>query len=189
MKVILLLISLTISVNCYAANFEVGLGAFALGTSAQNDTSGGQATTSFNPGVSVGAIIPIKGNHYFNPDFGVVGHLPEDDDYGKQRKRTSFALWDLGYRIKRVVIRYGFGTFMTRISGDGEAVTVRNGESGTATAYQPVDSSTSYNTTINLGATILLGDRVSVRAESYLFSFLNSEARTLNYGLTLHVLL
>jgi hypothetical protein len=184
----ILVTSLSFYSKLYAANYGVGIGGYNLSMNSQNDSEGGTSTFSYVPGISLNAVWSLSSNHFFNPDIGYVFHLSPEDEYGDQSKKTLFVLWDLGYKIRRFVIRYGFGTFYTKIGGDGGAVTVKNGESSTTTAYKPQETITSYNTTIDLGLTFLATKNISMRAETYLFSFLSSEARTLHYSLTLHVL-
>ena len=148
----------------------------------QKDTDGGKQLFTFQPFVSWGGLWSFGTGHFLAPEVGMVYHLSLEDDYSK---KTFFLLYNLGYRLSpRALLRYGFGTFMTKISGDGEAVTVRNGSSY-ATAYQPEESWTSYNTTVNLGLEYAFDSQWAGRFDLYTFEFLDSIKRDYSYAISL----
>lgn len=160
----------------------VSFGGYApFGPSTQKETTGSRNTFSFDPMLGVNTILttPFYGQ-LFLPEFAMVFHGSGDDDY---KKNTWLFLADFGHRINnKLLLRYGLGTILTKISGDGGAVQLNNGGS-TATFYQPNETSTSWNTTINLGLESAVTGNYAVRFETYLFSFFNNEARKFSYSL------
>ena len=146
----------------------------------QKETDGGRNTFSFNQMIGLNTVMPIPGiAHVFLPEFGFVIHGRETDDY---KKTTMYFLTDVGFLMtERLILRYGFGTFLTKISGDGKTLTLPNGDS-TAPAYQPKEGETSWNTTLDLGIEFAFNAHNALRFQTYLFSFLSS-ARQLSYSL------
>ncbi len=187
MKILFIIFILVSTSYIYAAGFGLGLGGYALDTGTQKDAQGGSNATTIHPGINGKLIFNISGSNSFNPEFGYVFHRETADTYGTQSKKTIYILWDLSYAItKKLILQYGIGTFMTKISGDGGTVSVRNGESGTATAYKPEESVTSYNSTLNLGVEYFFFDKTSFKGEGFVFSFLSSEKRNIKYAISLH---
>jgi hypothetical protein len=152
-----------------------------FGLSTQKDEQGGKNTFSFKPMVAINTVMPIPSiNHVFLPEFGIVAHGSQTDEY---KKSTMFFLLDVGYLLtERLLLRYGMGTFMTKISGDGAVVTLPNG-SGTAEFFRPNEGETSWNTTLDLGVEYAVDANNAVRLETYLFSWLKS-ARKFSYSLS-----
>lgn len=152
-----------------------------FGLSTQKTEDGGKNTFSFKPMIGVNMVMPIPNmSHVFLPEFGIVPQGKEYDDY---KKNTLYFLLDIGYLITdRFLLRYGIGTFMTKISGDGAAVSMPNG-SGTATFYRPNEGETSWNTTLDLGFEFALDANNALRMETYMFSWLSS-ARKFSYSLS-----
>lgn len=83
-------------------------------------------------------------------------------------------------------LRFGAGTFMTKISGDGGEVTRNNGAS-TATYFLPSESITSYNSTLNLGIEQFIMPKIAVKLETYAWNILDSTSRRFNFALALNL--
>lgn len=169
-----------LSSNSYAL---VGLGGYVpFGPSTQKDPDGGRNTFSFDPMVTFNTVQPIPGfNHVFMPELGFVFHGSGSDDY---KKTTTFLLLDVGYLIRpKLVLRYGIGTFITSVKGDGGAVELNNGTS-TSTFYRPGESKKSWNTTLDLGAEMALAPNYALRFQTHLFSIFSSTSRKLSYSLS-----
>lgn len=152
-----------------------------FGVSTQKKEDGGRNTFSFKPMIGVNTVMPIPGfSHVFLPEFGIVPQGKEADEY---KKSTMYFLMDLGYMLTgNLLLRYGLGTFLTKISGDGAVVTMPNG-SDTAQFYRPNEGETSWNTTLNLGLEFAFDSSSAVRMEGYLFSWISS-ARKFSYSLS-----
>jgi hypothetical protein len=171
-----------ISINTTNALVSVG-GYVPFGPSTQKSVTGGKNTFSFDPMLSLNTIITTPFyNQLFLPEIGMVFHGEGQDGYSK---RTTLFIFDMGHRLTgTTLLRYGLGTFLTRITADGGSVTLPNG-SDTATYYQPNEASTSWNTTVNLGLENSFGLNYAGRVQTYLFSLFNGEARKVSYSLSL----
>jgi len=181
LKKYLLLIILIFSISTPAL---VSVGGYVpFGPSTQKETTGSRNTFSFDPMISVNSIFmtPFYGQ-LFLPEFALVLHGEGQDGYSKT---SMLFLFDFGHRLgSTYLLRYGIGTVLTRISGDGEAVTLLNG-GVPDTFYQPAESSTSWNTTINLGIENSFMQNYALRFQTYWFSLLDGEARKASYSLNL----
>lgn len=160
-----------------ATGVSVG-GYVPFGLSTQKTADGKTNSTSFDPMISISHVMPVPFAHFFMPEFGLVLHGSGSDDYSK---RTYFLLLDLGLPIftPGLLFRYGLGTILTKISADGSAVELPNG-SGTATFYRPDKTSTSWNTTLDLGLEYAFTPQHAGRIETFLFSPL-SDSRSISY--------
>ena len=154
-----------------------------FGPSTQKDIDGSKNTFSFDPMLSVNTVIPLSFyQQTFLPELGGVFHGSGADDYSK---KTFFLLMDLGHRVNdKFMLRYGVGTFITTVSGSGGQTSLNNGSS-TATFYLPSESSSSWNTTLNLGAEYAFDKNYSLRFQTYTFSALSSTSRKISYSLSL----
>jgi hypothetical protein len=181
MKILLLgLLCLTV-VSGHAA--IIGLGGYVPNPGTQKSADGGKNTLSPDPFLSIGTKFPLYGPTWAMPELGYVVHGGEKDNYSK---KTIFILWDVGYNIApKLLFRFGLGTFLTKISGDKEAVSRGNGASGSATFYTAGESVTSYNTTSNLGIEYGLAGGNSIKLETYVFS-LFGDGRHVNYSLSMN---
>lgn len=181
MKIISLIIILLWETQAYAL---VGAGGYVpFGFSTQKKAEGGTDPFGFEPMVALNASVKLGGNHFFLPELGYVKHSSLHDGYTKS---TIFLLYDFGYLLgTRMMIRYGIGNFITRISGKGQEIEQRNG-SNTAIYYAPPSAVTSHNATLNLGGEFGLSSHFAIKAEGYLFSFLSSVKRDLSYSLSLN---
>jgi hypothetical protein len=171
-------IALIISVETHAL---VGIGGYVpFGPSTQKDTTGSKNTFSLDPMLSVNTVIPTGFyNQLFLPEFGYVFHGEGDDGYSK---KTMLFLADFGHRLSStLVLRYGLGTTLTRIGGDGGAVSLRNGGSS-STFYRAGESETSWNTTINFGIETAINPNYAFRFQTYWFSLFDGESRKGSYS-------
>jgi len=166
-----------------AARLGFGLGGYALDTPAQKNVQGSKESSSLDPGLSISYQMQIQGEHFFLPRLGHIQHSKSKDNYGKQTRTTLFVLWDLGYRAHpQFLFRYGLGTFITKISGDGGEVSVRNGQTGTQTAYKPTQQkNAAYNTTLDLGLAYTFDPHWSLEVDTYIFAWAASH-RYLTYS-------
>lgn len=168
----------------FSAHALVSVGGYVpFGPSTQKDPNGSKNTFSLDPMVSVNTIIPTPFyGQLFLPEFGMVFHGEGTDGYSK---RTMLFLFDFGYEfMPSYLLRYGIGTVITRINGDGGTVSLLNG--GTPdTYYQPDEASSSWNTTINLGIESSIYNNYATRFETYWFSLLDSESRKISYSFNL----
>lgn len=165
-------------------NALVSVGGYVpFGPSTQKETTGSRDTFSFSPMVSVNGVFatPFYGQ-LFLPELAFVFHNEDQDGYSK---RTMLFLFDFGHQISQgLLLRYGLGTALTRINGEGGTVELLNG-GVPDTYYQPNQSSTSWNTTVNLGLENAFDANYAVRFQTYWFSIFNGEARKASYSLNL----
>tara|TARA_R110002072_G_scaffold64203_4_gene159632 strand:+ start:77088 stop:77642 length:555 start_codon:yes stop_codon:yes gene_type:complete len=167
----------------FNANALVTIGGYVpFGRSTQKEIDGTRNTLEFDPMISFNTIIPMMWNQLFLPEAGFVFHSSGVDG---AKKRTTFILVDFGYEVlPKILLRYGFGNFITNIKGEGGAKQMQNGF-GTDEFYLPSKSSKSYNTTIDIGAEYASGPNTSLRFQTYMFSPLSSTSRKLSYSLSL----
>ena len=181
-----LLAGLVIFFSTQCWGLAVGVGGYNPTPQAQKDSDGGKRTFSLDPYLSISHSMPIIGTQLFMPELGYVFQGAEAGEYSK---RTVFFLLDFGWRLRpQFLFRYGVGTLITSIEGDGAAVTRSNGTS-TSTFYNPSTSASSYNTTLDLGFEGAINQKLAVRFQTYIFAFLSSESRTIGYTLSLHYFL
>ena len=162
----------------------VGIGGYVpFGFSTQKESNGDTNATTFHPMVSLNGIVTSIFGQLFVPELGLVEHLGEYDEY---RKRTIFVLFDLAYVVNdSFLLRYGVGTFMTRISGDGGSVELNNGNT-TQTFYRTSESITSYNTTLDFGMELAYNKNYAFKLEGYLFGLFDANSRKISYSLSLN---
>ncbi len=166
---------------CNTSSALVGLGGYVpFGFTTQKRPEGGNNKTTFHPMVVLSTVRPLPYEHVAMPEFGIVFH---QNNFDEVSKKTIFILWDIGWRANdRFVLRYGFGTFMTKISGKGGSITLSNGDSTMAFAA-PDETQTSYNTTLNLGVDVALGRHYAFKAEAFIFGMMKSTSRAISYSL------
>ena len=161
----------------------VSAGVYAPAPASQKNSDGSKNTFTLKPMVALDAVWNLSGRNFFMPELGYVYHGEGIDGY---KKHTTFLLLDLGYLLTgRFLLRYGLGTFLTSISGDGGAVVLNNG-SGTATFYRPGETSTSYNTAMDLGAELGITKNFALQLETYLMEILSKDKRSVTYSLGLN---
>ncbi len=168
-----------------SAKINIGLGGYVpFGLTSQQETDGSRNTFNFNPMLQFSIPIHLGGSHFFLPRAAGVYHLGTGENYNK-----TTLIFSLDYALmlsERFLLHAGLNTIMTRLSGDGGAVTVNNG-SGYAIAYQPGDTITSYNTAINLGAELVVTPSWSLEFELYTFGILSSTKRDFSYSLVANI--
>ena len=179
MKGLILILSILFSLNAFST---VSVGGYVpFGLSTQDSEDGGANTFGFDPVVTINHVIPFIWGELFMPEFRLVLNGEGKDGYDK---KTMFFLLDFGHRFAPGFVgRYGIGTFMTKISGDGGAVVLNNGTS-TSTFYRPSKSVTSWNTTLNGGLEWAFDANYAMRFELFMFDFLAS-TRKFSYILNL----
>lgn len=183
MKKIIFLLILTLS-YAMPAMALVGVGTFVPHAfKAQSNNDGSREFFVFNPYVSLHTIIPIRGDHFFNPEIGFVFHTDNDDGTSA---RTLFLSYDFTYRLySSFVLRYGLSTFAFMNGGDGGEVTLGNGSS-TATFYSPDQTHSSYVSSLDIGVEYFYRPHYSVRFQTYIARFLSSDARSVYYTLSIN---
>ena len=162
--------------------FSAGVGGFSpFSFSTQSEADGGKSILRVKPAFFANALIDGPFGHFVIPEIGWVYHGGGEDEYNKN---TFFLLGDLGYPISDTLIfRYGYGLFITRISGDGEAILLNNGGSF-STFYTAGEAVNSYNSTVNLGIEAAIKSNATFRTQIYLFELFNSDAREISYMLS-----
>ncbi|MBT3584078.1 MAG: hypothetical protein HN509_04170 [Halobacteriovoraceae bacterium] len=160
----------------------VGVGGYVpFGLATQSTHTGDRNTLNAVPTIAVNAAIPfnyfIFSNHVILPEIGRAFHGTKQDGY---EKNTTYFLLDLGWLVyPSVVLRYGFGTFVTQIKGKGGVQTLGNGSSF-RDFEQASRSSKSWNSTINGGIEFSFMSNYAARFETFIFSPI-SGARNLSY--------
>ncbi len=167
----------------FAYALVTGGGYVPFGPSTQKDISGSSNTLSFDPMIGVNTkIMTSFYNQIFLPEVDIVFHTGEKDGYSK---KTFIFTADFGYMINpMLMLRYGTSTILTQISGDGGVVYLNNGNDVDA-FYQPNESRTSWNQSLNFGVDGIINSNYSLRFETYIFSLLDSDARKVSYSLSL----
>lgn len=168
---------------CLRVEALVNVGGYVpFGLSTQKETTGSKNTLSFDPMVGVNTIFATPFyNQLFIPEFAMVFHGEGQDGYSK---KTMLFLLDFGHQFgPQTILRYGIGTILTKVKSDGGTVTLLNGSTPT-TFYKPDESTTSWNTTLNLGVEHSFSRTYALRFQTYWFSLLDSEARKVSYSLS-----
>jgi hypothetical protein len=150
----------------------------------QDDAEGNTASFTFNPYLSLTTKIPVLfPQFYAMPELGYVFNKVESSE--EYKKRTIYVLYNFGYEFyPQFFFRFGIGTFITKIGGEGGAKEQNNGAS-TATFYLPGESVSSYNSTLNLGGEVSLLEGFATRADVYIFQLLESERREISFSIGL----
>lgn len=119
----------------------------------------------------------------FNPEIGYATHLSTEDETSKS---TIFLLFNFESQIgDAFFLRYGAGTFINKIGGDGEEVTLNNGTS-TATFYTPNTSESTYTGALNIGVRAIFTQNISGRIDAYLMRPFSSDRRSISTLLSLN---
>ena len=147
---------------------------------AQNSMEGSTQKFDINPLLSVSTTFRLSQKNFIVPELGVVHHTDRADE---SKVRTFFFLYQMGFRAsEHFMLRYGIGTFITRISGDGEALTRNNGE-GTSVYYSADESVSTYTTTFNLGGEYRFNRQWAAKLDTFIMGALSSEKRKVSYTL------
>lgn len=179
--IFVLLSTSVLSLPAHALKLSAGIGGYSpFSFSTQTDADGGTSVLRIKPTLFVNALIEAPFDHFLMPEFGWVINGSGEDEY---TKNTFYLLTDLAYSIAPTfVLRYGYGLFMTRISGDGEAILLNNGN-GFATYYTAGEAVTSFNSTINLGFELAVKADATFRVQTFFFEPLSSD-REISYMLS-----
>lgn len=181
MKIIIPFLLLIFSFEVFAIGIGMGTYVPTAGRY-QNEVDGSRQYLQINPYISVTNYWRLFGEHFLAPELGMAFHTGTEDEYSK---RTTVILWHAAWRFNdRLLLRYGLGTFWTRISGDGEEVVMPNGNS-TATFYAPTESATSYNSTLDIGIEYVVGQQWGARADFFILQPFSSERRGVSYLLSM----
>lgn len=193
-KTKLAIATLLVTIFSFPAAFawDVSLSAYRLDDKVQDDR-GDEASDPIQPALSIGHTFDMGlgwfDSVHFSPRLGYVRDLePSRDSYGQQRIEHIYVLYDFVSPIAdSTFLRYGFGSFLKRVSGDGGSLTIPNG-SGTATAYRPEGTKTSSTATTNLGIDYIWSDSGStgyrLAAELHAYQILDNKRRWLAYQLS-----
>lgn len=148
----------------------------------QTDKTGKTNKFDFFPIVLAGATwsSPLQGIS-FSPGIGYAKMLKSKDN----TKKSEIVLqYHLSQRIfNGVQFRYGFSTYITKVSGDGGTVQLNNGNS-TSTFYVPEKTSTSYTGSLDLGAEAFMLQNISMRLQFSILRFLSSDKRKVTHLLS-----
>ncbi len=181
MKIFILLLSILATHQAHALGLSFGT-YVPTASRYQNEPDGARDTFQLNPYVALNHYFRLFNNHYATPEIGFAFHTGSEDEYSK---RTTFILWHMAWHFdSRFLLRYGLGTFWTRISGDGEKVELPNGTS-TAVFYAPSEAATSYNTTLDVGIEYIINSTWGARADFFIVQPFASEQRALSYTLSM----
>lgn len=177
-RISLILLALCIATLPGSADALVGVGNYVPSfLKAQADKQGGTTKFEFNPFISLDYVLKAPFGHFFNPEVGYVFRQDAEDE---SSIKTIFLMYNLERPLNsKLVVRYGFGTFMDKISGEGKTVVLQNG-SGTLPFYSPSESVTSYTSSFNLGMKYLMTKQSSLRFDLNVLRFASSR-RTLSY--------
>ena len=139
--------------------------------------------------------IPIKyvKDHYARPEVGLIFDSSEMED--EYQRSTIYILYDLAWEWKKnIFLRYGIGTFIDKISGNGGTKSQRNGGSY-MNFPKPSGEAYSYTSSINLGIEYQLKYRGGVlespnfrpmfRIETHTFSPLSSSQRAFSISVNM----
>ena len=164
------------------ANALVGAGTFAPNfLKAQTAMDGERSRLELNPFISFDYVFKLPRNHYFDPEIGYVFNQDAEDE---TTHSTLFLLYNLEFPVHpQVLLRYGFGTFISKVGGDGQALTMNNGTT-TATFYTPSESHTSYTSSLNLGVKYFFDKKLASRFDLNVMRFV-SDGRSLSYLLSI----
>jgi len=132
-------------------------------------------------------------DHYARPEIGLIFDSSEMDD--EYQRSTVYILYDLAWEWKKnIFLRYGIGTFIDKIGGNGGAKVQNNGGSY-STFYKPISDTFSYTSSINLGIEYQLKYRGGVlesphfrpmfRVETHTFSPLSSSQRAFSISVNM----
>ena len=182
MKLIFLSFLLLVSSKIHAVG--IGMGTYVPTTNRyQNEPDGSRDFFQLNPYFSITHYFQIFTDHFLAPELGMAFHSNTEEEYSK---RTTIILWHAAWRINdRTLLRYGVGTFWTRISGDGEEVTLPNGANGSATFYAPTESATAYNSSLDIGVEFITGPNWGARADVFVLQPFDKDQRAVSYILSM----
>ena len=148
----------------------------------QNNKEASTTKIALNPFISFDYHLFTMWSQKFTPEAGFVYHLDAKDTTTHQ---TIFLLYNFEYNWStNINLTYGFGTFLNRVSGDGSAVTLNNGNT-TKVFYTPNELQTSYTSSLNFGFKYNVSSTWLVRFDTQVMRFASSTRRNFGYLLSL----
>lgn len=148
--------------------------------SSQSDTDGSTKKLALNPTVSIAMAYPWRRpgpRFYFLPEVGMAYHRERAD---KTSVHTMYLLYHLGHQLApQLMLRYGLGTFITRISGSGGTVRLMDGDTE-RDFFVPDESRRTYMTTFDLGAEYRFNRDWGAKVDFYIMGPLSSDKRKLS---------
>ncbi|MBT7766726.1 MAG: hypothetical protein HN730_06185 [Bdellovibrionales bacterium] len=144
----------------------------------QNDIDGGTTQVAINPYFAWNYLTQLSGNHYLLPEIGFAVHTGTEEEYTK----ISYLLnVNLGWRFSPSgYLKYGLGTFIATISGEGETISLANGTE-TANFYAPQEPAYSYQGALNIGLLQFLRPHWALQVDLFAVRFLDSTKRSYSY--------
>ena len=190
MKLLIIFSFTLFSFNTYSL---VGVGSMSpfLGKYTNSTEGDTESVLSIWPYISLHEYFNIRDNIFFIPDVGITlnnssyGEIDALNGNGDEAssRQMIFGLANFSLMIASGThFRFGGGVFITKISGQGGAVTRNNG-SGTSTHFLPDETVSSYNSTLNLGIETFVAPRVAVKIETYTWNVLSSSSLRFNFAL------
>ena len=178
---ILCFVMMSVSFNSWAM---VGTGGYSpFGPTTQKSADGEKNTFSFHPMFVLNGAYPVLPGHLFTPQLGMALHRNKFDE---NEKKTVFILMDVAYILHPIfILRYGIGSFLTKVGGNGGSILLNNGNDTTAFA-KPDHTVTSYNTTLNFGLEYGVNRNYAIQSEAFLFNLFDSRARAISYLLAVN---
>lgn len=146
----------------------------------QTDDSGGQRNFDFAPTVGAGVWMPLTWTGFsFLPEFNWV--LPQTNENSRIIKNVLMIRADIAYDFWNWLrLRLGTSVMWLNQHGRGGSAKVDNGNTQ-STFYYPDENRSSWNNTIDLGVEALLGDKYSLRFQTYAYAYFNEERRQTSY--------
>jgi hypothetical protein len=150
---------------------------------AQSSSDGGTQKLAINPFLSMSYRLRLTNRFMFAPELGYVLHTGNEDNTST---RTIFLLYTVTTPIHPAAnLRFGLGTFHTRVSGDGGTVTLNDG-GATQDFFVPEEGQTSVISTVNLGGELFFNRQWGMRLDGAIMTPLSSTRRKFSYLLSLN---
>lgn len=154
--------------------------------SVQTNSSGSSDNYEVAPFFSLGLDYFYTEKWYIVPEMGWVVSRNANDS--RISKNLFFIKTDVAYQYtENFRLRAGTSLMILNISGDGGEENLPNGD-GEDTYFIPSERRTALNQTLDLGVEYKM-DKFSLRANSYIYAFLESEERMITYSLSLSYIL
>lgn len=177
---------------CWSAHISTG---FYKSLHDVQDKDGDELQNPLHPMIGIGDNWKISTDWGFSPQLKYIyNRQVSDDSYNDYSVHTFVLLYDFIWvpvdSMQSFALRFGLGTFIKRIKGEGGTVTIPNG-TGTMSAYRPDETETSYSSTFNLGGDLMLDlfkdyfANTGLRLETFIFRPLSQEHRTYAYTLSM----
>ena len=193
-SIIVKLIFLTLSSNLLAStnpskfqNITLTMGNwFENFKEVQTDSNGN--TNNFK----VAPFFSFAMDYKYNPKFTIIPEIgwvvSRDAGNSKIKKNLFFTKIDVAYSLKENLrLRAGTSLMILNISGNGGEETLPNGD-GEDTYFLPTERRTALNQTLDLGVEYIM-DRISIRAVSFIYAFIDSDERMITYSTSISYLL